>query len=526
MKPSFVTIPNVPILSTGIEYPLQTGLTTFTPDDLREIVASQDDSAIASPRLKLSRGAVHDENGYNEPAFGKVVNMRLGDNDQTIYGDYVGVPKWLADIMPVAYPNRSVEGNWDVETVTGKKWRLVVTAVELLGVHWPGCSVLEDLPLLYGDEMPEDVELAAAIQAQLATGGDPMKFGRKTAAAVNVDDVRREFYDQIADGDRYWWWIRAIELEPDQLIVDDDNGTLYRIPFSAANDEVSFEDPIEIKINYVDVAATATKEEKTAATAMIAAGLLAGEEPAAVYASRAESRPVKATQEGGDVDLESLRQRLGLPEGTSEEAVLAEVDRLRDAGTNPAPAPTGPTPGQGNNPSPEQDPQQQPGSTDAPDPTPPANEPTGATPPDSPEPDTTASAGEGTVTIDRATFEQLKQGAAAGLRLEASTLDRENDALLDQAIKDGKFPPARREHYKAALGADRAGTVELINKLAPGLVPVELRASVGTGGGTTIEGDDGGLPDEWFPEAKRNREALAAGQSIPGRGTVLQAREA
>jgi hypothetical protein len=79
---------------------------------------------------------------------------------QTIYGDYTGLPEWLAKVMAIAYPNRSIEGNFDVETVTGSHYELVITAVSLLGVYWPGCQVLEDLPLWYGSSIPDGVEFS------------------------------------------------------------------------------------------------------------------------------------------------------------------------------------------------------------------------------------------------------------------------------------------------------------------------------------------------------------------------------
>lgn len=139
--PALVTIPNVPIVATGT-YQLSTGEATFTHEDLVGYVNSVDDPAVKPARLKIGHMS---EFGDGEPCFGKVLNPRLSEDGQTVIGDYVGVPAWLAEVLPVAYPSRSIEGALNATTATGKKHRLVVDAVSLLGVTLPGVSTLEDL---------------------------------------------------------------------------------------------------------------------------------------------------------------------------------------------------------------------------------------------------------------------------------------------------------------------------------------------------------------------------------------------
>lgn len=78
----------------------------------------------------------------------------------------------------------------------------------------------------------------------------------------------------------------------------------------------------------------------------------------------------------------------------------------------------------------------------------------------------------GLITIDPAQLQQYQDGmvraAALAKRLEA----QERDTAIDAAVKAGKFPPARVEHYQKLWGADPDGTRQLIASLAPGLVPV------------------------------------------------------
>jgi hypothetical protein len=143
------TVKNVEILHAGIEYSLSTGATTFTPEDLRDVVtAANEDPSIPSPRLKLGHvdPRFNDQSVFDAtPAFGKATNLRLSENGMAVMADYVGVPEWLAEIMPTAYPSRSIEGYWNVESQMGKRWRFVLSACSLLGVTWPGVTVLEDL---------------------------------------------------------------------------------------------------------------------------------------------------------------------------------------------------------------------------------------------------------------------------------------------------------------------------------------------------------------------------------------------
>jgi hypothetical protein len=75
-------------------------------------------------------------------------------------------------------------------------------------------------------------------------------------AAANVEDVRRAFYDNVAVLELPdWSWIRSINLEPDELIVDDDDGSLYRVPFAIEEDEeVTFAEPIKVRVEYITAA--------------------------------------------------------------------------------------------------------------------------------------------------------------------------------------------------------------------------------------------------------------------------------
>jgi hypothetical protein len=489
-----VTIPNVPIISTGIEYPLGTGPATFTEDDLRDAVrAAEEDPNVQHPRLKLAYGGPHEDAVINEPAFGKVTNLRLGDNDQTIYGDYTGVPKWLAEVLPVAYPSRSVEANRNCETVGGNKYALVINNVSLLGVHLPGVTSLPDLAAYYGAEVPAGTVIDSPIQA-----------------SVGVEDVRRMYYDELESaGPEYsWWWIRAMELEASGgfLVVDDDEGSLYKVPFVIEGEEVTYADPEVVKIEYV--AASATVEEKRQAAQMMVAGLnVSGK--ATVYASRAESRPSNATKEGGaTLELKEAAKRLGLPEDATEEQIYAKMEELNgeaQPGGDDGGEGDGEGEGEGGGVSTE--------GEEQPKPDPAEDKKEGVQTDD-----------EGFVRLDKDTYEQLAASGAAAQKLVDRT-DREHRVhVVNEAVKAGKIVPASRDKFLAAMEADPEGIEKLLTApadkggLAAGLVPVREQ---GTGGGGDGDTDVEGLPNEWFGGAVE-----AATKRAEKRGPVTMAREA
>lgn len=182
-RSAFATIPGVELLDTG-SWEASTGPFTATIDDLRAAVAAQDDPTLRAPVLKLG----HTDPRFNgrmlrdwfmgagdqlgipaevmsalldmipmsfdgQPSVGRVKNLRVDDTSNTLVGDYVGVPRWLADALPTAYPSRSIEAHWNYEAPSGRIHPFVITGVALLGESTPAVSSLEDIRgLMYGDE--------------------------------------------------------------------------------------------------------------------------------------------------------------------------------------------------------------------------------------------------------------------------------------------------------------------------------------------------------------------------------------
>ena len=106
-----------------------------------------------------------------------------------------------------------------------------------------------------------------------------------------------------------------------------------------------------------------------------------------------------------------------------------------------------------------------------------------------------AAGDEDTVKLDKATFEELKASAADGKAARAKQIDDERAAFIAAAVGDGKFPPARADHYRKLLDADPEGGKALIDALEKGLVPV---TEIGASTGTDSPGDELATTG-WFP---------------------------
>lgn len=500
------TIPNVPIVSTGT-YHLASGMTTFTQEHLEAAVASQDDPAVTAPRLKIGHES---DFGDGEPSFGTVTNMYLGDNNQTIYGDYVGVPVWLAELMPTAYPARSIEGAFDYAPGEDKPpHALLITAVSLLGVVAPGVSTLEDLPDLYGEKAPDGLEIIATKDIvagkkiiAMAVGGDMPK--NTVTAAVSVDDVRREFYDSL-DSNQSWWWICRVEIDPMQLIVDDEEGGLWRVPYDPTGSEITFEDAIEVEIVYVDVGS----QEATAAKAAVK-----GEgKVLASYNSLADSRP-DAKEKGAKVPkakaktkmakAKQLRASLGLSEDATEKEVAAALKEASELLASDS--------DEDDDESDEDDDEDEEVDDDEDD----------EDSDDDDEDDDDAPGGDddveaGTVRVDKGTLDELKKNSDMGVKARKEQLKKEREDELSAAVKAGKFPRARKGHWRKLWKNDPEGTKAAIGELEPNLVPVDER---GSGESDDVEAGDGAgtYDSSWLSPDERQR--IAAAKSGTGAGNI------
>jgi hypothetical protein len=448
------TIPDVEIVEVGWEWPAASGPFTCTSEHLQAAIAAAADPGIKLPRVKLGHVGGHGETGaaIGQPVFGRFDNLRTSATGMTLIGDLVGVPAWLADILPSAYPSRSIEGDWDVQPRPGGPvYSFVVLAVALLGVELPGVTTLEDLRLLY-EQGPDALEPVAA-----ARKGPPqtMPATRPTeppAAMVQPGDVVRAFYEEAP----WSQWIREVYVEPPVLIVeDDDENALLRIPYTVEGDErtVTFGEAVQVEVAYNPVAAAAAAGGTPPA-------VVVAERPPLIFASRETSRPAAANPPADPpTDPEedppvtpTTRERLGLPEDASADDVLARIDELGIE-------------------VPDEDP--------TPDPEAVVDEP-------APEPVAAgAQLPAGATVVDRDRLAQLEADAAAGRTARDRQVADERQAIVDAAVEAGRITPASAPSYRTEL--DRGGDIEATTRhlltaaeaeggLAPGRVPVDRRS--------------------------------------------------
>lgn len=441
--PPLSSVHGVELMHTG-QWDISTGTATFTRDDLVAAVAAQDCPAVRRPILKLGHT---DPRFDGEPAVGWIDAMATDDDGHRLVGDYVGMPGWLGDVLPSAYPDRSIEGWWDFRCQLGHVHPFVVTAVALLGVTRPGIGTLQslqdlqDIADLYGVAASTPaLSLGHAVVihckgAALMPNPTPLPV----AAAVTSEDVRRSYYETAP------WsvWICEMQLEPLQLItVDDNTGKYARVPVTINGNDFEFGEAVPVEIQYVDID-----------MATPAAASVDGQPQRLVYASRAESRPGQqpgqpaphsASQtppvepaagpttdpEGEAMPAldEGLRERLGLAADADEAAILAAVDELTETATAPpAPVPAAASP---------------------------------ALPP-------------GTVAVDEGTLALLREQAAQGVAARTQQLTEARDRAIDDAVNAGKIPPARAEYWQQSWAADPDGTRQTLASLPAGLIPIE-----------------------------------------------------
>lgn len=121
-----------------------------TAADLRSVVEAHQAGITRKPVIKIG----HDDDRVNDPAMGYVDHLRLSGDGTTLLGDFVNVPAMLAELMPLAYPERSGEWFMDyLDQATGKTWPMVLDAVALLGADGPAVTSLksfQDVADLYG----------------------------------------------------------------------------------------------------------------------------------------------------------------------------------------------------------------------------------------------------------------------------------------------------------------------------------------------------------------------------------------
>lgn len=554
----FVTVKDVELCSAGMEWPSAGGPVTLTLEHIADCVRAGEDTLITPARLKIGhsdpRFADPDDPGHDpfydgEPAFGSIGNLRLTNDGATATGDYLYVPRWLADGLPAFYPSRSIEGaysiqegpggkleaRWDVETPGGKHYSFVLTACALLGVQAPAVKDLEDLQfrltegegvLVTGDPDAGGVPIAVsmgdvkqtmtltqapAAVVSLAGGSGPVTL------EADVDKVIDVFYSEFCVDERYWWWARAVRVDPNVIVADDDEGSLWRVPIQTdADQNITFGEPERVIQTFQPA------PEAKAVLAAAAQTAPSGGRTLKAFAAREQTVPSerKERPEGGGngsgntsgMDFSELsdpaRKRLALAYGLSEdatdeqleEAVAADPD---ESGEGNGEGGEGNGSGDGSGSGDGGEGSKDGGEGDG------EGSGSGSGSGDGGEGGSAPAAAEGTTTpVDTTVLAQLKDDAAAGRAARDQQIAAHRESVLKAALGAGKITPASKDAWLAKLNAAPEATEAELDALPDGLVPVD---EVGHGGGgdsataTTLgEGD----MEAMFP-GHSNRKATA-----------------
>lgn len=316
----------------------------------------------------------------------------------------------------------------------------------------------------------------------------------KTVSALSDEDVRRKYYESAGHS----MWITEMQLDPLQLIVcDDGSGKYFQVPIALKGGEIQFGSPVEVAVQYVPAGKqamsvvwasradslsgiTAPPEPSTrpdaltqmqtaaqikaqggtatpaqaavmnaAATTTTSTGSTITVAPDVTPAGAAIRKMAAATQapsttqvsgsastteqeaSGMPIDAAKLKEALGLPaDASGDDALTALAAALSPAtsgagSTNPAPV-TVPQLVDGNRP----------------------------------------------ILLDPSQLSALQDSARKGEVAWAQLRRNERDGVLDEAIKLGKFPAARRDYWVQLWDRDPDGTREAVNALAANVIPV------------------------------------------------------
>lgn len=456
----------VELMSAGMEWHASTGDVTITMEHLADAVRAAGDPHIQAPRIKLGHGSPvngsHEDHdpfaalGDAEPCFGQFTNLRLANDGAVLLGDATNVPEWLAAIAPAAYPNRSAECVWqvdtpslDVQTNGGRRYSMVVTAVSLLGVYAPAISDLEDLTALI---MNGPAAATAAAPTSAAATTDP------AALSVSTSVIRERFnFDWAMDSDNgveqntYWWWARDVRVDDDEVIADDDEGGLWSVPYSTdGEDTVTFGEPVRVRETFVPVAAKQV------------ASFSRPSKPSRPHVAASNPAATGRPDEGESPMTDQVREFLvgrGIDPDTATEVQINAATILM-AEQSPAEPEAPETPQAETDETPEaeaevetQTPERVPVAASAPDPI---------------------------ALAQKQAFDSLA-AEVASLRAERdqanlSATAKRRDEKVGTALTAGRITLAEREHYRSLLDVDEERAGALLEALPSGRVPLEARA--------------------------------------------------
>lgn len=411
---NLVTVPGVELMRTG-KWNLSTGEWECTPAEIAAAIDAHAKGILRKPVIRLGH---NDPRFSGDPAVGWLDNLRASADGQALIGDMVGVPEWLAEILPSAYPSRSIEGLYDYTAPDGSSHEFVLTGLALLGATRPGVESLQSL-----QDVARLYDIAAAGQVggkaiELIVGEGPHSDPQTFTPTGSVE---------AADNPKPYG---------DVKYADPKNG---KYP-------IDTEEHVRAAWSYINM----PKNQKGYSPEELAQIKDRIKTAAKKFGIKIEASEASDTERGPIVALpEKLAEALGVDASADEETILAKIAELK-----------------------EPEPQQEP-------------------PEEGTQPEQVAASGgvvNGLVQIEQAQLDELKAAAQQGVEARARQIAEDDERTVMAAIGQGKIAPARKDHWLAALKADREGTKQVLASLAAGLIPTSEIGHTGVQGHVGSEG--------------------------------------
>lgn len=430
-----VTVEGVPLVKVGT-WKASSGEQAVGKEDLAAMVEAHESGLLDKGVLKKGHlDPRHNNPAWDgDPVYGQADNLRLSEDGETLIGDYVNVPKSLADTLASAYPNRSVEIAWGVQLKdaagkVSKKFRAALSGVALLGSTPPAVKGLGGPVATFSGAVECD---SMSVLSQTTNFAFP---GGLTANALrdSLDSAVNAAFKRSRsplDGDEvesmYPWLIDYTDTDA----IFRAGGSTYQVGYTMADGGalVLDENPVAVveKKSYVAISDTAAVPQTNLSESHDGT-------------SEGTTGAVETnTQEGGTMSeqMKALRDKLGLPETATEEEILTAAATVIPEAEKETP--------EGEQPAAEDK-----AVVEV-------------------EAETAASAKLETVVVSKASFTELQTNAAAD-RAELSRLSKiENDRRLDGVISTfsaaGKIHPSETKQIRNLLETNEEGTVALLSE--------------------------------------------------------------
>lgn len=194
MPVELFTVKGVKLAKVG-DWPVERGYGRFSEADIESMAVH----AALNPRLKVR----HLDKGPGAlPIWGQATNLRAevdpDDGVLTLVGDYVNVPKPLAEVLPTSLPGRSIEAVRNRKMPDGSTAPMVATAVALLSDEEPAMSTLGDHPTIEGLHAMSVAEADLVIHAaRILSEMEPVDLAHTLMAGVDSAGELHATKDEI-----------------------------------------------------------------------------------------------------------------------------------------------------------------------------------------------------------------------------------------------------------------------------------------------------------------------------------------